>query len=111
MQQVLTNNTFDRHCIVIDNKCPLYSSIPGGQDYDDSMHIILFHTELLNRTMTECTTIQTIDDHAIEGDETFEVNFVLLYPSYALVMNRSSAVVTILQSNKNCKHSNYTILT
>ncbi|KAL5516904.1 hypothetical protein EMCRGX_G002348 [Ephydatia muelleri] len=76
-------------------------SATGGQDYDDSMHVILFRTELRNRTMTECTTIQIIDDHAIEGDETFEVNLIFLYSSSTSVTNRNSAVVTIHQSSNN----------
>eukprot|EP00731_Ephydatia_muelleri_P037226 Em0422g2a len=76
-------------------------SATGGQDYDDSMHVILFRTELLNGTMTECTAIQIIDDHAIEGDETFEVNLIFLYSSSTSVTNRNSAVVTIRQSSNN----------
>eukprot|EP00731_Ephydatia_muelleri_P002076 Em0001g2076a len=71
-------------------------------DYDSSAHILMFYTEnVTNSTiMTECISIDILDDSSIEDIETFKVDIIVVNSYAATVENRSSAIVTIAENDK-----------
>ena len=73
-------------------------------DYDSSAHILLFYTENVTNTtiMTECISIDILDDSSIEDIETFKVDIIVVNSYAATVENRSSAIVTIAENDKYC---------
>ena len=52
--------------------------------------------------LTECISINLMDDSSIEDIETFQVYIIVVNSYAATVASRSSAIVTILENDKNC---------
>ena len=52
--------------------------------------------------MTECISIDILDDSSIEDIETFKVDIIVVNSYAATVEKRSSAIVTIAENDKYC---------